>query len=1130
MNNTFISPSHFCRWLSLILLPVLSVAETPPLPPPAGSTSITRDSAANFWALGPQNAQGRELLVLPAQAPTAWRSAEIPGLERNDWLEVTPTPDRKVKLTGAREVRQFDFRYPERGTVLAPPETAPVTELESPWRMATRMPASNHDISAAVVAGRIYVAGGHTHNRGFPSRDHFFDELWELDPTNWTWRVVAKLSRTRVYCFTVAFAGRVWIVGGDVFDADGKRHSTTLVESYDPTTGRLTREPDLPMAVPVPLAQPAAGRLWVVGSRDREERGLMASIGPGESSWRSEPEALPGMWALAGTSLDDRIYAVIPNTGLAEFDPRTARWTTIPGPSKPRSSQVAAWRGEIWIVGGCDLADWGETSIYNPTTRQWRAGPTLPVQVAWGAAAVVNDQLVVTGGAGVHPTTDGRREYDFSDRTFVLPATAIPPPPAMSGSRLLPRWNDARLSGTGGAGFPFTTSELFPELKFTQLGSIATIPVAQPGDAERWLISEVNGAVWTVQEGPEGPRRERLFDLPARNRRPTYTLAVTLHPRYPAVPHVYVLYNIRQPKPAENFLSRFTVTLSDPPRVDLDSEYELMRWPSDGHNGGDLQFGPDGYLYVSVGDRSAPGDPHNLTQRLDLITGGILRLDVEKTQPGKNYAVPPDNPFVDRPDALPEFWAYGLRNPWRMSFSPTGELWLGDNGDDSWEMVHLIRKGHNYGWSVFEGTHPFKRNRALDGPTPVLTPPVIELPHSESRSVIGGLVYRGQQHPDLFGHYVFGDYVTGFIWAFKWDGAKPQNFRKIADTRGAILAFAEDRAREIVMVRTDGQVHRLVAAPAVVAPTAEFPTRLSDTGLFSSLARHQPATGVIPYDINAGLWSDGARARRLLAVSRTEALEPGKPDASWTLPDGTAVARTLELPTSQGPRRVETQLMYREHGQWSFHTYAWNEDQTDALLVREDGETRPVPGMPNRNWRFASRGECTICHTTQTNFTIGLTPAQLNRDVDLTTLGRHVGNQLAALTDGGVLQPAADAPATLPRKADPHDPTFPIEARARSYLDINCAHCHRLGGVGGRSNFQLVETLPLARTGIINGRPLVPLLGIDSRLVTPGQPDRSELFHRITLEAGGRMPLLGSEQTDRAGAELIRQWIEQLAP
>ncbi len=494
--------------------------------------------------------------------------------------------------------------------------------------------------------------------------------------------------------------------------------------------------------------------------------------------------------------------------------------------------------------------------------------------------------------------------------------------------------------------------------------------------------------------------------------------------------------------------------------------------------------------------------------------------------------MPPDNPFVHQPGVRPEIWAYGLRNPWRLAFGPGGELWAGDNGDDSWESVHLIRRGANYGWSTFEGSHPFKRHRPLAGPTPTLTSPVIELPHSEARSVIGGLVYRGEKFPALRDHYVFGDYVTGSVWAFKWDGAAPQGFRRIADTRLAMIAFGTDSTGEIYLAGNDGLNHRLVAAPAIAVAAAEFPRRLSDTGLFASTALHSAAPGVVPYAINAEPWADGARARRLLAVSAWQTLTvDGANDDRWVLPDGSAVARTLEIPTGFGPRRVETQVMYREQGGWRYYTYAWNEAQTDAELVPEGGATLPVPGLPNRTWRFAARGECAICHTAATHHTIGLSTAQLNRDADLGPVGRRVENQIAALADAGLLKsPPAGPPSEWPRRVAPHDLAAALEARARCYLDINCAHCHRLGGVGGRAQFQMVESLPLAKTGLVNGAPLVPLLGPESRFVAPGAPDRSEILHRLMLKEGGRMPLLGSEQNDTEGAALIREWIRQLVP
>ena len=1005
-------------------------------------------------------------------------------------------------------------------------------EPASPWQTVAHMPADNHDLTAAVVAGKFYVAGGVTNDYRGTGRVQAFDEIWELDAQTWTWRAVAKFSRPRIYCATAAFEDRVWVLGGDVLHADNQRRASALVEIYDPRTGALTRAPDLPVALPNPLALAAAGRLWIVGARHRTDLGQFASIGPGETAWRVEPEALPKMWALAGAALDDKLYVCVPDTGLAVFDPGTRAWSVIPGPTRPRSAQVAAWRGELWIMGGVDIAERTATQLYHPAQRTWRKGPDLPTPLAWGAAGVVADRLVVTGGAWLSDPPENRK-YTFTDRTIALTTEAIPPAPAVAAAgTALPRWSDQALRGTGGPGLPFTNERRFSQFKFGRLGTLLPVPTARPDEPERLLLIEIDGPIWTFFNRPDAPPPERTLDLPARFQRPTHTYSLAFHPRYPAAPHVFVLYNRLQPKPAENVLARFTVTHAPgaAPVIDPASEQEILRWPSDGHNGGEVAFGPDGLLYVSTGDGSSPGDPRDMGQRVDVISGGVLRLDIERTAAGKNYAVPPDNPFVGQPNVRPEIWAYGLRNPWRLAFGPSGDLWAADNGDDSWETVQLIRKGANYGWSVFEGSHPFKRQHALAGPTPRLTPPVIELPHSEARSVIGGLVYRGEKFPALAGHYIFGDYVTGSVWAFKWDGAAPRNFRKIADTRGPIIAFGTDRAGEILMTRNDGQIHRLVPVPAASAPTAEFPRRLSETGLFASTARHAPAPGVVPYELNAGVWSDGAHARRLLAIAgRQNVTVDSANDDRWILPDGSAVVRTLEIGASPSPRRVETQLMYREQGSWRFYTYAWNEAQTDAELVPEAGETRPVPGIAGRTWRYSGRSECVICHTTQTHFTIGLSTAQLNRNADFSALGRPVENQIAVLADVGLLKSAPAGVSTeWPRLSAPEDGTQPLELRARAYLEINCAHCHRPNGVGGRATFQLVASLPLSKTGLLDRPPLVPLLGPHSKFITPGAPGSSEILHRLTLKEGGRMPLLGSERTDEEGVRLIREWIEQL--
>ncbi len=996
---------------------------------------------------------------------------------------------------------------------------------ENAWEPVARMPASNHDLAAAVLDGFLYVAGGSTGNWGEARVDHAFDEIWRLDPAKWTWSAVAKFDRPRIYCGTVAFAGKIWVIGGDTIAADGRRSAIATVELFDASSAALTRGPDLPEPLPAPLALVAGERLYVIGAAGRDAPGRVFSLGYRETAWRRERDGPAHMWALAGASLGGKIYVGVPTTGLVVFDPASGSWETIPGPTRPRSAQMAAWRGEIWIMGGRDIADQRETRIFNPVTRAWRTGPALPRPLSWGAAGVVGDRLVVTGGA-----TDVGPGFDYSDMTFALREEPAAAPPARITLDVLPEWDASRLAGTGASELPMTTVNAFPLLKLQRPVTVVSVPVKNLTiEPERLLVIESDGAISTFPNRPEVRRADVMLDLPAWFRRPTQTYGLAFHPRFPDVPHVYVVYHHALPKPAENVLARFTVTQFDPPHIDPESERVLMHWPSDGHNAGDVKFGPDGHLYVSTGDGGAPGDRKDVGQRVDIVTGGILRLDVERAEGGKNYAVPADNPFVGLANVLPEYWAYGLRNPWRMSFAPSGELWLGDNGDDSWESVHLVRKGANYGWSVFEGSHPFKRTLALGGPNPHATPPVIELSHAEARSVIGGLVYRGKKLPALAGEYVFGDYVTGFMWAFRWEKNAPQNFRRIADTRGRLIGFGEERSGEILMARLDGQIHRLTAAPA---PTkrADFPRRLSDTGLFFSTKTLTPAPGVVPFEINAALWSDGATARRFFAT-------PGKSPLSfseqknWRVPDGGALVRTLELSLATGPVRVETQVMHRENGAWRFYTYAWNSAQTDAELVAEGGETRPVPRFEGRPWKFASRAECGICHTAQTDFVLGLSTAQLNREADYGALGGGVANQLTMLARLGILENApSQPPEQLPRSADPADATASMEARARSYLSVNCAHCHRPDGVGGRAAFQLMASLPLAKTGLIGGQPLVPLLGPDSKLVLPGEPARSELFHRLTLKEGGRMPLLGSEQTDDEGVELIRRWILQLKP
>ena len=281
-------------------------------------------------------------------------------------------------------------------------------------------------------------------------------------------------------------------------------------------------------------------------------------------------------------------------------------------------------------------------------------------------------------------------------------------------------------------------------------------------------------------------------------------------------------------------IARLKVTKTDPPMIEPGSERVIITWLAGGHNGCCLKFGPDGYLYISTGDGTSPAPPDSKRTGQDIsdLLSSILRIDVDHLDPGRNYRVPSDNPFVSTPGARPEVWAYGLRNPWRMSFDrKTGDLWVGDVGWELWEMLDRVERGGNYGWSVMEGRQPANPGWPR-GPTPIL-PPTLDHPHSEAASITDGATYYGSRLPELVGVHIYGDYVTGKIWGFRWDKGRVTGHRELADTKLKIVGFGEDGTAELYFLdHGGGTIHRL-ATNTVKSQTIAFPQLLSQTGLFA---------------------------------------------------------------------------------------------------------------------------------------------------------------------------------------------------------------------------------------------------------------------------------------------------------
>lgn len=543
--------------------------------------------------------------------------------------------------------------------------------------------------------------------------------------------------------------------------------------------------------------------------------------------------------------------------------------------------------------------------------------------------------------------------------------------------------------------------------------------------------------------------------------------------------------------------------------------------PFDNHKGGMLAFGTDNYLYIALGDGGDAGDPLGHGQNLSTLLGKILRIDPNGGDP---YAIPSNNPFVATANARAEIWAYGLRNPWRFSFDrQTGSLWAGDVGQHLYEEVDIITSGGNYGWNAREGKHAYAGSLP-----PGAIDPVWEYDHSQGLSITGGYVYRGNAMPALRGQYIYGDFVSGAIWALDTNNYTNQ---LLINSNGSPSAFGEDNNGEIYMVDYSGSILRV--EPNSVTTT--MPTQLSATGLFASLQPLQAATGLIEYDVNTPLWSDGASKRRWIALPSGGEIVFSSTDA-WQLPIGSVVVKhfaiALDQRTPSQLHQLETRVLIRENNGWAGYTYRWNSQQTDATLMTTGAtETLTLTDAngvtSSRNYDYPSSAQCHSCHTNAAGILLGLRAPQLNRNFNY---GGVIDNQLRSFNHIELFDRDIGNATNYLASSALGDTTASIAKRARDYLDANCAQCHRPGGPTGVA----LDLRNSITDSAMNAIEIIPSSGdfgiTNARIIASGDKARSVLWQRLqrSSAAGGRMPPLATHAIDTEAVNVIGQWIDNL--
>ena len=819
--------------------------------------------------------------------------------------------------------------------------------------------------------------------------------------------------------------------------------------------------------------------------------------------------------------------------------------------------------------------NYGAGRVYASTYGHIFAGETEPVGLR---CAAFQENLVraLKWCAGITP-----------------PATAPSDFPSTTAISL--RAHAEGLSGFGGPKpvGPFSNG-ILPTLSMVPTGvevkeAFPALDWDSPIDAKPWpeaagqlLVVEMDGRIFKVADDDAATTRELVLDIRDRvwylnwenndaGSKHGGALSAVFHSQFGKGQgkdylYVYYLHNENDQSnanpPFYDRLARFTWNGSafvPGSEQILINQYDTAK----GHDGGGMLFGPDGFLYLTLGDEgteSEDSSPH--TQKInDRPRSGVWRMDVDMQGGGishpirrqplgpgsytQNYYIPSSNPWQDvNGGLLEEFYAIGLREPHRMSFDAvTGLFWIGDVGANTREEIDVMDgPGLNFEWNYKEGI--------ADGfrlpPSPLIgTPrgPVHDYSHSIGNCVIGGHVYRGTAIPALVGKYIYGDNGTQLLYAIEYDPITKQKIsvQQFAQGRAGALfngisSIGLDTHGEPLLLQMGGAggagagtISRVKPAGPPNGGTWTYPPLLSQTGVFTDLPTLTPAASLIPYDVNMPLWSAGMHKKRWVmipndGVANTPAEQITYSETgSWQLPLGTVFVKHFARPDTDAP--LETRLLVHGTDGWGGVTYKWRADGSEADLMEEGGEETLTVSGQTFDYLYPARQQCNLCHTGVAGPVLGFRTRQLNRNYDYP--GGEAANQIESLSVAGFIPQSITVAKlmTVLTSADADSTVVSDEAWARSYFDSNCSHCHQPGG-SSRAFFDARLTTPLASQSILCG-PVIDSLGAPApAVVKPGSIENSVLLQRMnTIDECCSMPPLAKGIVDNVAVARVADWI-----